>query len=175
MLFLQPSPNCFQVTSSRLISPMKHHSGLYSSFSPSLFLLMTSITATGLPRRLSCKESACQCKSLRRRMFDPWVRKILWRRKWQPTPVFLPGESHGQRSLVGYSPWGRKESDTTEWARITRCCCPVSESCPTLRDHMHCRMPGFPVLHHLLEFAQTHVLNWWCHPTNSSSVVHYLL
>ena len=37
-----------------------------------------------------------------------------WRRKWQPTPVFLPGESHGQRSLVGYSPWGRKESDTTE-------------------------------------------------------------
>ena len=42
------------------------------------------------------------------------VRKIPWRREWQPTPVFLPGESHGQRSLVGYSPWGRKESDTTE-------------------------------------------------------------
>ena len=41
-----------------------------------------------------------------------------WRRKWQPTPVFLPGEFHGQRSLVGYSPWGRKESDTTE--RLTR-------------------------------------------------------
>ena len=40
--------------------------------------------------------------------------KILWRRKWQPTPVFLPGESHGQRSLAGYSPWGRKESDPTE-------------------------------------------------------------
>ena len=46
--------------------------------------------------------------------FDPWVGKIPWRRKWQPTPVFLPGESHGQRSLVGYSPWGRKESDMTE-------------------------------------------------------------
>ena len=46
--------------------------------------------------------------------FDLWVRKIPWRRKWQPTPVFLPGESHGQRSLVGYSPRGRKESDTTE-------------------------------------------------------------
>ena len=44
--------------------------------------------------------------------FDPWVGKIPWRRKWQPTPVFLRGESHGQRSLVGYSPWGRKESDT---------------------------------------------------------------
>ena len=45
---------------------------------------------------------------------DPWVGKILWRRKWQPTPVFLPGESDGQRSLVGYSPQGRKELDTTE-------------------------------------------------------------
>ena len=46
--------------------------------------------------------------------FDPWLGKIPWRRKCQPTPVVLPGESHGQRSLVGYSPWGRKESDTTE-------------------------------------------------------------
>ena len=45
---------------------------------------------------------------------DPWVGKISWRRKWQPTPIFLPRESHGQRSLVGYSPWGHKESDTTE-------------------------------------------------------------
>ena len=46
--------------------------------------------------------------------FDPWVGKIPWRRKWQPTPVFLPEKSHGWRSLVGYSPWGHKESDTTE-------------------------------------------------------------
>ena len=46
--------------------------------------------------------------------FDPWVGKVPWGRVWQPTPVFLPGESHGQRSLMGYSPWGRKESDTTE-------------------------------------------------------------
>ena len=46
--------------------------------------------------------------------FHPWVRKIPWRRKWQPTPVLLPGESHGGRSLVGYSPWGCKDSDTTE-------------------------------------------------------------
>ena len=45
--------------------------------------------------------------------FDPWVRKIPWRRKRQPTPVFLPGKSHGPRSLVGYNPWGLKESDTT--------------------------------------------------------------
>ena len=46
--------------------------------------------------------------------FDPWVGKIPWRRKWQPTPVFLPGEFHGQRSLVDHSPRGHKESDTTE-------------------------------------------------------------
>ena len=46
--------------------------------------------------------------------FDPWVRKIPWRRKWKPTPVNLPGKSHGQRSLVGYSLRGHKESDTAE-------------------------------------------------------------
>ena len=46
--------------------------------------------------------------------FDHWVRKISWRRKWQPTPVFLPGESYGWRSLVGYSPWGCKKLDMTE-------------------------------------------------------------
>ena len=47
--------------------------------------------------------------------FYPWVGKIPWRREWQPTPVFLPGEFYGQRSLAGYSPQARKESDTTEW------------------------------------------------------------
>ena len=46
--------------------------------------------------------------------FDPWFGKIPWRREWQPTPVFLPGEFHRQRSLMGYSPWGCKEPDTTE-------------------------------------------------------------
>ena len=59
----------------------------------------------GLPRWHGGEEPTCQC---RRPGFDPWVRKIPWRRKWQPSPVFLPGESHGQRSLEGYSPWGRK-------------------------------------------------------------------
>ena len=46
--------------------------------------------------------------------FNPWVRKIPWRREWKPIPEFLPGEFHGQKSLVGYSPWGHKESDMTE-------------------------------------------------------------
>ena len=60
---------------------------------------------------------ACQCSGYKRRGFHPWVRKILWRRAWQPTPVFLPRESHGQRSLAGYSPWGGKELDMTEAGR----------------------------------------------------------
>ena len=55
------------------------------------------------------KECACQCRRLQ---FDPWVRKTPCRRDWQPTPVFLPGKSHGQRSLAGYGPWGLKESET---------------------------------------------------------------
>ena len=59
----------------------------------------------------SGKDAAYQCW---RQGFRPWVGKIPWRRAWQPTPVFLPGESHGQRSLVGYSAQGHKESDTTE-------------------------------------------------------------
>ena len=50
----------------------------------------------------------------RRPGFNPWVGKISWRRKWQPTPVFLLGESHGQRSLMGCSAWGYKESDMPE-------------------------------------------------------------
>ena len=62
----------------------------------------------------SGKEPDCQSRRCERPEFDPWVRKIPWRRKWQPTPVFLPGESRGQRSLAGYSPYGCKESDTTE-------------------------------------------------------------
>ena len=64
-----------------------------------------------LPRWCSCKESSCQC---RRHAFDSWVGKIPWRRKWLPTLVFLPGKFHAQRSLVGYSSWVHKESDTTE-------------------------------------------------------------
>ena len=66
------------------------------------------------PSSFRGKESTCQCRSLRRLGFDPWVRKIPCRRKRQPTPVFLPGKSHGQRSLVECSLWGYKDSDN--WA-----------------------------------------------------------
>ena len=70
----------------------------------------------------SGKESSCQCRRRKRHGFDPWVGKILWNRKWQPTPAFLPGESHGQRSLVSYSPRGCKDSDTTETTEHTSYC-----------------------------------------------------
>ena len=66
----------------------------------------------GSPGGSDGKEPACNVGD--QAGFHPQVRKIPWRRKWQPTPAFLPGESHGQRSLAGYSPWVRKESDTTE-------------------------------------------------------------
>ena len=54
-----------------------------------------------------------------RHRFNPWVRKILWRKKWQLTLVSLPGKFHGQRSLVGYSPWGHQESDTTDYLSLS--------------------------------------------------------
>ena len=63
-----------------------------------------------LPRWHSGKEFTCQCRRFKRREFDRWVGKVPWSRKWQPAPVFLPGKSHGQRSLVGYSQWGPSSS-----------------------------------------------------------------
>ena len=76
-----------------------------SRIAPKEILGNSKFTNTGLLRWLSGKESAYQC---RKPGFHLWVYKFPWRRKWQPTPVFLPGKSHGQRSLVDYSPWGRK-------------------------------------------------------------------
>ena len=61
----------------------------------------------GLPSWFSGRESACQCRRHRRLWFKPWVGKIPWKREWQPTLVFLLGESHGQRSLAGYFPYQR--------------------------------------------------------------------
>ena len=62
-----------------------------------------------LPGWLSGKEPTSQCRRYR---FDPWIGKILWKRKWQPAPVFLPGESNGQRNLVGYTVHGVAKSQT---------------------------------------------------------------
>ena len=70
--------------------------------------------ALGFPGGSVVKNLPAVQEICRRYAFHPWVRKITWRRKWPPTPVFLPRECHGQRRLEGYRPWGHKGSDTTE-------------------------------------------------------------
>ena len=91
----------------------------------------------------SDKESAYQCKRLG---LDPWVGKIPWRRKWQPTPLSLPGKSHGQMSLVGYSPWGckrvghnlaNKYTRTHQWLRLHASAAEVAQTVkclPAMRE-----------------------------------------
>ena len=68
----------------------------------------------GFPGGASSVESSCQGRRHKCGRFDLWVGRISWSRKWQPAPIFLPGKSHGQRSLAAYSPWGHKEADVTE-------------------------------------------------------------
>jgi len=76
----------------------------------------------GFPGGSVGKEFTCNAGNVGRHKFNPQVRMIPWRRAWQPTPVFLPGESHGQRILAGYSPLGCKESDMTEATEHPRTC-----------------------------------------------------
>ena len=90
----------------------------------------------------SGKKPASQCRRHLRQGLDTWVGKIPWRRAWKLTPVFLPREFQGQKSLVGYSPWGRKESDKTDWyirgcCRNYMCLCMFKcwELCPTCKGH----------------------------------------
>ena len=133
----------------------------------------------GLPWWLSGQESACNTQGCR---FHPWVEKIPWRRAWQPTPAFWPGESHGRRSLAGYSPWGHKELDTPE---TTQHACihtavrvsvqrkltqhhkaavsvrvSVTKTRPTLSDLIDCSPPGSSV--HGIFWART--LEWAAFP-----------
>ena len=75
---------------------------------PQIYSMHLYLWLQGFPGGSVVKESVCQCRSCKRCGFNPRVRKIPWRRKWQPTPVFLPGECHGERSLVGCSSWGYK-------------------------------------------------------------------
>ena len=82
---------------------------LHSTRARSEHLLNTNYVSGRFPRWLGGEESACQC---RRHGINPWIKKISWRRKWQPTPVFFPGKSRGQRSLAGYS-HGVAELDMT--------------------------------------------------------------
>ena len=94
------------------------HSHIHFLPTHSLLFLWQSLVCS--PRG---KGPAWQCRRLKRHGFDPWVRKVPWWRKWQPIPVFLPGESHRERSLAGYSPGGRKELDTTEVTQHTHLQC----------------------------------------------------
>ena len=93
----------------------KHVYRLIKPLSDSIFIVLLHMNKPQcrLPRWLSCKEYACQCRRHKRHGLDPWVGKIPWRRKGEPTPVFLPGKFCGQKVLAGYSTWGCKESDTT--------------------------------------------------------------
>ena len=107
----------------------------------------------------------------------------LWRRKWQPTPVFLPGKSQGQKNLDSYSPWYHKSqtqfkpSPPENYLKhiCSFCCCSAAQSCLTLYDPVDCSTPGLPVHHHLPELAQTQV-HWVCdaiqpsHPLSSPSL-----
>ena len=80
-----------------------------------------------LPRWHSGKEFAWRCRRHKKHGFNPWVWKMLWRRKWQPIPVFLPRKSHGQRSLESCSQWGRKGSGRTEWLSLNKRPCSFKE------------------------------------------------
>ena len=88
-------------------------SALISSIE-NFFLFVLAFGVKGFPGGSDGQRFCQQCK---RPEFDPWVGRIPWRREWQPTPVFLPGEFHGHRSLVGYSPWGHK--DWHDWVTFT--------------------------------------------------------
>ena len=92
------------------------HICVHAQSSLTLWSLRTWVSFIGrrIPYYLSCLQNVCVCMCMYWSTLDSWVRKIPWRREWKCTPVFLPGESDGQRSLAGYSPWGRKESDRTE-------------------------------------------------------------
>ena len=93
----QFSPEVYKWSSFSVSSPIWSYLWFQvSNFRFSLHPLMNN----GLPRWHSSKESTCQRRRCKRHRFDPWVRKIPWSRKWNPTPIFLPGESHGQRSLA---------------------------------------------------------------------------
>ena len=86
---------------------------VFTLFFPQIYTSYCILLPHWIPRWLRGKESTCQC---RRHGFDPWAGKMPWRRAWRSTAVCLPGESHGQRSPVGYSSWGCIESDMTEYA-----------------------------------------------------------
>ena len=114
---------------------------------------LLDLHAQDLPRWHSVKESSCQWSRHRRLGLDSWVEKILWSRKWQPTPIFLLGKFHGQRNLVGYNSRGHKESDTVEWLRTHS---HPGHTC-TLHTHVH---RAWQTTVHGVAKSQTWLSNW---------------
>ena len=110
-----------------------------------MIALSVTPTAFNLPKNstIKCpqvaqwlkKKPACQCRRQKRHGFNPCVGKIPWRRAWQPAPVFLPGEPHGEKSLAGYSPCGRKELDTLKQFSMHAC----SLIHNSLNQTLHCQ------------------------------------
>ena len=89
----------------------------------------------GFPGRASGQKPTCQCRILKRREFNPWVGKISWRRAWQPTLVFLPRESHGQRSLAGYSSVGSQ--------RVGHDLSDLAHTCPSISSTFAFKLISF--------------------------------
>ena len=162
----------------------EEHSDIISHGANCSFSCLYLLMVYGLPWWLRQLRIHLQCE---RPGFDPWVGKIPWRRKWQLTPVFLPGESHGQRSLAGYSPWGQKEWDMTEWLSKRHingldCLAIITSSVwfssvtvvsNSLRPHepQHARFPcPSPIPG---AYSNSCPLSQWCYPTISSSVIHF--
>ena len=160
--------------------------GVLSSIGPSVQEISTS--SRGFPGGTS-KESTCQCRRHKGCRFNPWIKKIPWRRAWQPTPVFLPGESHRQRSLgsVDSQSWtwlkwisNHPAHNTDHFKTSTHFKCfnlkavqfsSVTQSCQTLRPHglQHTRLPcPSPTPKACSNSCPS---SQWCHPTISSSVI----
>ena len=161
--------------------------GVLSSIGPSVQEISTS--SRGFPGGTSGKESTCQCRRHKGCRFNPWIKKIPWSRAWQPTPVFLPGESHRQRNL------GSVDSESWTWLKwlsthpahsrdhfktSTHFKCfnlkalqfsSVTQSCPTLQPHglKHARPPCPSPTPRV--YSNSFPLSRWCHPTISSSVI----
>ena len=108
-----PSSSFFKLSSAVSFVSQSLRSGWHA-------YLYCSIYTVRIPRWSPRKESTRPCRRIKRCEFDHWVTKIPSNRKWHPTPVFLPGKFHAQRSLTGYSPWGHRVGH--DWAQITEWC-----------------------------------------------------
>ena len=139
------SASCFLITD---LSDPLHFSSLKLSV-----LLLSGKNFWTFPKWLGGKESTCQC---RRCGFNPWVGKIPWRRKRQPTPVFLLGKSHRQRSLVGYSPWGSQKS----WMQLSNWTILILGTCMLMSVKTSSYIDSFIIIYLFLAFVFKFILSY---------------